>query len=84
MLEENPGSLIRRNDIQEELRIIELKINNLSISSKSKVLNNRKVDDILPAQAMSSPSTSGIEISKNSHERISKLITYKSHLFIKC
>lgn len=84
MLEENPGSLIRRNDIQEELRIIELKINNLSISSKSKVLNNRKVDDILPAQAMSSPSTSGIEISKNSHERISKLITHKSHLFIKC
>ena len=78
MLEENPGSLVRRNDIQEELRIIELKINNLNISSKSKVLNNRQVDDILPAQAMSSPSTSGIEISKNSYERIPNLLRIKA------
>lgn len=65
MLEENPGSLIRRNDLQEELRIIELKVNNLNLLSKSQVLNNRQVDDILPAHAPSPPSTSGIEISKN-------------------
>ena len=65
MLEENPGSLIRRRNLLEELRVTELEISNLDQASKSGTLCVRLADATIDGQVPSSSSSSGGLTSKN-------------------
>ena len=69
MLEENPESLIRKKDLFDKLRLIELEISNLDQASKSKALYNRKVDATINLQSVGSASSSGSTTSKTYNER---------------
>ena len=66
MLEEDPGSLIRKKDLQEELSVIELQISNIDQKGKTKMLQSREADaDVaIDLQAHGSSSSSVNTISK--------------------
>lgn len=66
MLEEDPGSLIRKKDLLEELSVIELQISNIDQGGKARVLSSREADaDVaIGLQAQGSSSSSVNSISK--------------------
>lgn len=66
MLEEDPGSLIRKKDLQEELNVIELQISNIDQGGKVRVPQSREADAAVAVavQAEGSSSSSATTISK--------------------
>jgi hypothetical protein len=66
MLEEDPESLIRKKDLQEELSVVELQISNMDQGGKVRVLQSREADaDVVgDVQAQGSSSSSETTISK--------------------
>jgi hypothetical protein len=66
MLEKDPGSLIRKRDLQEELSVIELQISNMDQGGKVRELQSREADAAVAVtvQAQGSSSSSATTISK--------------------
>ena len=84
MLEENPGSLIRRRNLLEELRVTELEISNLDQASKSGTLCVRLADATIDGQVPSSSSSSGGLTSKDSYQANVVFLKWENDIFINC
>ena len=82
MLEEDPGSLTRKKDLQEELSVIELQISNTDQGGKVRVLQSRETDAAVAVdvQAQGSSSSSVNIISKYHGEKFSNLYIRVLHI----